>query len=484
MDRRRWMAQMAASAAGVPLAWSAAPARAADRSAVLWVNDSLKAAIENTATQATIAARAIFVTYEAVYNAWAAYQWQPYFTVRGLRKRPTGEWNDTWTGIAIGFAAQGVLSDLFPTQRSRFDAAIDALIPNDLRSTPAGQAAIDLGRDVAAAVLAVRQRDGSNQVGDLAAGRYTDYTDYRPVNTPDEVVDLARWQPLRVPTASGGSVVQQYLTPHWGRVRTCAVPSGSALRPDKPTRLPTQAEVDELITKSAQLDDTTKSLVHYWAANPGTVSPPGQWLEIAEQVSAYDQNTLDDDVMLFFTVGQAVHDAAITAWDCKRAYDSVRPITTIRTLYRGQTIAAWGGSGLGTQYILGEDWRPYQRVTNPTPPFPEYVSGHSTFSRAASAAIASLRGSDRVPLSFTVTAGEIAFDENTPPTPVTFQYGTLTEAALAAGISRLWGGIHYASANLDGRRLGYSVAQYVTARTRRLLNGRRYQTDRWWWWGW
>ncbi len=79
------------------------------------------------------------------------------------------------------------------------------------------------------------------------------------------------------------------------------------------------------------------------------MSPPGQWIEIAEKVSINDRNTLDKDVKLFFGTGQAVLDASIAAWDSKRYYDAVRPISTIRHQFRNQWIRAWAGTGQGTQ---------------------------------------------------------------------------------------------------------------------------------------
>lgn len=98
--------------------------------------------------------------------------------------------------------------------------------------------------------------------------------------------------------------------------------------------------MNELIGYSAALDDSSKALVDFWAGNPGTVSPPGQWMQIAEQVSVNDFNTLDRDVKLFFGAAQAVLDASIAAWAAKRFYDTVRPITAIRYFFANQTIRA------------------------------------------------------------------------------------------------------------------------------------------------
>src|SRR6266478_2800865 len=94
-------------------------------------------------------------------------------------------------------------------------------------------------------------------------------------------------------------------------------------------------------------------------------------------VSRRDNHTIDDDAKMFFALTNAIFDAGIAAWDAKRAFDSVRPITSIPYLFHGQQIKAWRPFQ-GTQTFDGSLWIPYQTTTFPTPPFPEYISGHST----------------------------------------------------------------------------------------------------------
>ena len=470
ISRRAFGAQLAA--AGLV---ASAPAQAnfgAGNNTVLYWNQALTDAIAATATQATIAARACSMLHEAIYNAWAAYHPSASFTVTGLYKRPFWEWADWTKTIAICHAAALVLTDLFPSRKPVFSKLLADLVPDLQAVTPWGWAAAGIGRDAGNMLLGARYWDGANQRGDLAPGAYSDWTGYAPVNTPDALIDPNRWQPLRVVNAEGATVVQKYLTPHWGRVRPFALASGSALRPVMDHLAPTRAEMDQLIAFSAALDDNSKSLVDIWAANPGTVSPPGQWMQIAETVSARDNNCLDEDVKLFFATGQAVLDASIAAWDAKRAYDSVRPISAIRLYYRNQTIRSWAGPGQGVQAILGQHWRPFQRPATITPPFPDFVSGHSTFSASAARVIAGLRGSDLITLSLTQAARSIKVDPGTPAADVTYTWHALSEAADAAGLSRRIGGIHFEQADLKGRQLGRQVGDQVLARCQRLFAGR------------
>jgi hypothetical protein len=138
----------------------------------------------------------------------------------------------------------------------------------------------------------------------------------------------------------------------------------------------------DLITISANLTDDQKMIAEYWADGPRSELPPGHWDLFAQFVSARDEHDLDDDVKMFFAMTNAIFDGGIVAWDAKRAFNSVRPVTAIPFLFHGQQIQAWGGPFKGTITMDGRNWIPYQPSTFPTPPFPECSSGHSTFSAA------------------------------------------------------------------------------------------------------
>jgi hypothetical protein len=161
-------------------------------------------------------------------------------------------------------------------------------------------------------------------------------------------------------------------------------------------------------------------------------------------------------VVLFFALGGALHDAAVAAWDAKRAFDSVRPVSAIRWLFAGDSVCAWGGPGGGTTLIKGEEWQPYL----PTPPFAEYVSGHSTFSAAAAEVLARYTGSDAFGASVTVPAGSSPIEPGTTPAAdVTLSWPTFSDAADQAGRSRRYGGIHFRDGDLAGRVLGRMVGR-------------------------
>jgi len=350
--------------------------------------------------------------------------------------------------------------------------------PDDNSHDPATPSGI--GNLAAASVLNFRHHDGSNQLGDLHAGIYTDYSGYAPVNDPDHINNPDHWQPLHVPDGQGGFLepaLTSFSTPFWGRVVPFAMTSGSQFRPGPPPSVfadpaAYKAEVDELLTISAGLTDQQKVIAEYWADGPASETPPGHWFLFAQFISSRDHHTLDDDVKLFFALGNAVFDAGIAAWDAKRFYDSVRPITATHFLYAGKQIQAWAGPGLGTRSIDGGTWMPFQREIVITPPFPEYVSGHSTFSAAAAQIFLRFTGSDNFGDSVKILKGSSNVEPGiTPSRDVLLSWSTFSIAADEAGLSRRFGGIHFTPGDLSGRTLGRQVGELVWDKALTFING-------------
>jgi hypothetical protein len=210
----------------------------------------------------------------------------------------------------------------------------------------------------------------------------------------------------------------------------------------------------------------------YWADGPDTEQPPGHWLRIAQFVSVRDHHALNDDVEMFFALTNAMLDAGIAAWNAKRAFDSVRPVTAIALIFRGKKIRAWGGPGKGMIEMDGSQWIPYQPITFPTPPFPDYVSGHSAYSTAAARILTLWTRSEHFGESVTLPPRSSKIEPGgTPAQSVTLKWETFEEAANEAGMSRRYGGIHFARADLAGRQLGRLVADKVWSRAQDFLNG-------------
>jgi len=432
-------------------------------------------------------ARALAMVHTCMFDAWAAYDGRAVGTqLGGTLRRPAAERTLANKQKAVSFAAYRALVDVFPSDKASVYDPLMANLgydPNDLSTdttTPQG-----IGNVVCAAVLNFRHHDGSNQLGDLHPGAYSDYTGYVPVNAPSTVpVDPATisdpnsWQPL---TYNNGVMVitQGFLGAQWFNVVPFAMPSGDEFQafealfgPAKYGTPAYQQQAQELVTFSAALTDKQKMIAEYWANGPHTETPPGHWDLFAEFVSARDHHTLDDDVKMFFALTNACFDAGIAAWDGKRAFNSVRPASAIPYLFHGQTIRAWGGPGKGTISMDGSQWIPYQPSTFPTPPFPEYISGHSTFSAAAATVLTLWTGSNYFGGSVTFPAGSSVIEPGlTPAAPLTLQWATFSDAANEAGISRRYGGIHFLAGDLVGRAVGTLVGAQTFAKAQGYMSG-------------
>ncbi|MEM9192027.1 MAG: DUF6851 domain-containing protein [Myxococcota bacterium] len=235
---------------------------------------------------------------------------------------------------------------------------------------------------------------------------------------------------------------------------------------------------------------------------------------------------LEWDVHVYLVLNGALHDAAIAAWEVKRVYESARPITLVRYMgergqrtdpalpsfdaeglplvpdlvevideastapgerhahlapYQGQiAVRSWRGEPgdrdqevSGVAWIRAVEWMPYQRRSFVSPAFPGYVSGHSTFSRAAAEVLTTITGSPYYPGGLgelRIEPGYLVF-EGGPAEGFTLTFASYYDAADQAGQSRLWGGIHIVPDDYVGRRIGSEVGAAAVARARSFFDG-------------
>jgi hypothetical protein len=451
----------------------------ATNAAVSW-NSVLIEAVRSTAFPPMHAARAFAIVHTCMYDAWAAYDDVALGTrVGATLRRPSEERTDANKRKAVSYAAYRSLVDLFPTERRLFDAEMARLgyDPRDVSSVAA-----DVGVRACDAVLAFRHADGANQLGDKNGGApYSDYTAYSPVNNVDRVSDPSRWQPLPPVTYTMQAVLaarwmavddpQVFLAPHWGRVTPFALASADQFDPGPPPSFGTPRYVQqalEIVAHSAALTDERKAIALYWSDGPNSETPPGHWNLFAQFVSRRDHHTFDQDIKMFFVLGNTLLDTSIAVWDCKRHFDYVRPVTVVRVLYAGQFIDAWAGPGKGVQRIPGETFRSYI----PTPPFAEYPSGHSAFSAASAEVLRLVTGSDTFGASYTVRAGSSFVEPGVAPSgSVTLTWATFEEAADQAGLSRQYAGLHFKDSDLASRAIGRKIAAVVWEKALTYLTG-------------
>lgn len=454
---------------------ASAPARGNDvddpaaNVALQW-NDVTVTAIKTTSAAPTVASRALFIVHSAIYDAWAAYDAKAIGSIPGAPPRQQSNAGSLLLNrsSAISYAAYRTLLDLFPTQEAVFfrrmvDLGYDPSITATTPSTPPG-----VGNAAAAAQLAIRHGDGSNQKGDLGGAPYSDYTDYVPVNFPDNLTDWNHWQPTRA--ASGA--VQRFLSPHWGRVTPFALKSADQFRPGPPPQAGTWLFAERLrgvMRLNAELDDRGKMSAEYWDDFAGTDTPPGHWNRLAQEISKRDVHDLDQDVKMFFALNAAEHDVSVACWDAKRFYDYIRPVSAVREYFKGQQVTGWAGPGKGITTIDGSEWLPW--IT--TPPHPEFPSGHSAYSNAAAEILKRLKdGNDTFVKKVVFAPGSSRFDPGkSPEKETTLEWLTFSEVAEDAAWSRRAAGIHFDEADFRSRVLGRGVAGVVWERYLKLIDG-------------
>ena len=179
----------------------------------------------------------------------------------------------------------------------------------------------------------------------------------------------------------------------------------------------------------------------------------------------------------FLRLNNALLDASISAWDGKRNWDSIRPISAVRWLQRGKIIQAWGGPYQGPSYIKGEDWIPYRPPTTRPHRLPSTPQGNSTFSGAAAEVLTGFTGRGNFELKVTIPAGSSKVEPKTatqpgvPAKPITLSWTNFRYAAEQAGLSRQYGGVHFEHGDKDAREAGSRVGKNAWAKALTYFNG-------------
>ncbi|HEU5060675.1 MAG TPA: vanadium-dependent haloperoxidase [Kofleriaceae bacterium] len=456
-------------------------ANPAPTAAYRWIDIMLEATgreVDRVGARPTIISRQMAIAVTAMYDAWAAYDERAVGTrFKGALRRPAAERTQANKEKAIAHAMYRALVDLFPGDRDWLADQMrrEGHDPNDDstdRTTPVG-----IGNLVAEALIAYRSVDGANQAGATAGSTgepYSDYTGYAPVNPVDgPVVDADRWQPIPFTMPDGSRKVLGYLTPHWQLVKPFALERADQFRPGPPPRVgsPELArEVAEVMAFNAGLTAEQKAIVEFMRDGPRSTGQSGHWLQFAQDVSRRDRYDLDKDVKLFFAVANTAFDAFIAAWDAKRAYDSSRPWTLVRVLHKDREIDGYLGACKGSARIPSDQWHPYSPPQFVTPPFPGYVSGHSTVSGACAKMLELFTGSDRYGAWYRHRPGMYTEEACTQP-EVVLRMPTFSATAEMAGISRVMGGYHIQSDNTAGLELGRSVATHSWPKYQAYFSG-------------
>jgi hypothetical protein len=278
----------------------------------------------------------------------------------------------------------------------------------------------EFGAAVAAHILDWAKDDGGAAVENMGFPYPADYT----LNPAP-----GHWKPTN-------TIVQQQtpLLPAWGKNRTFAMPADLDCKVPPPPDY-SEDPGSEFYKQAKEVYDTKNSLTpeqtaiaRFWSDDPMlSWTPPGHWINILMQIFARDHVPLEKAVDAMMRVSVSEADAFIGCWQVKYQYDLVRPLSYIRK-------------------VIDPKW---ETLIN-TPPFPEYDSGHSVSSAAAASVLTSIFGDN------------FAFDDDTgnKDNLAPHSFKSFWEAAEQAGISRLYGGIHYRAAIENGLKQGQCIAAY------------------------
>lgn len=377
-------------------------------------NEHLLASVVATGQGPPLAARTMAMTHLAMFEAVNSVD-RSFLPYRGYHQTPSGTSKDA----AAAQAARDVLAAIYPSRAATFDAHLAASLAH-VPEGPGKAAGIDLGRRAAAGMLQQRAADGATTTVPVAAGTLP-----------------GQWRPTAPAYLPGAFAQMASCTPF-------GMASPSQFRPAAPPSLSSAAyaaSVDQVrrLGSATSTERTAEQadIARVWAFGAGTITPPGAWNRIAQQVAVSRGMGIDESARLFALLGMAQADAAISSWECKNAYGLWRPITAIRE-------ADTDGNDATTAEA---SWLPLLT----TPNFQSYTSGHSTFSAAAAAVLRAVTGSDAA--SFSVESMGI-----------TRTFTSFSAAASEAGMSRIYGGIHFDFDNTEGLSCGGAVGEWAATR--------------------
>jgi hypothetical protein len=423
------------------------------------------------AGDATLVLRFTTLITNAWFDAIAPYHPTAVGVYSGLGRRPPHEATDYNRNVAILYASYHVLNSLLPKHRAQWQAMLTGVGLNPNNSSMQVSSPIGIGNRAGKAVVAAREHDGMNQLGDEGGRKYNrdpyaDYTGYVPVNTAYELVNPSRWQPS-VAGKNGIFKVQQFVTPQLGLTRPYSYVTPSIFEAPVPENsdhnnaATYMQQAAEVLAASAGLTDYQKAAAEFFNDKFRSIGFSALFLLQSHGL------TLEQFVHLDFLLNVAVFDTGIAIWKEKFRFDAVRPFSAIHYLYADQFVSAWGGPGKGTVNDLpGGEWRSYLNTAD----HPEYPSGSASFCAAhAQAARRFFGGSDSFGWSVVVPQGSSAIEPGITPAAdvVLGPWNTWTEFAQECAMSRFWGGVHFLASLPAGQDIGTPIGdlayQFVQA---------------------
>ena len=333
--------------------------------------------------------------------------------------------------------------------------------PTYVLSSPAA-----IGNHAAKCVLDARRDDGFNHFGTATTQPFGDTTGYRPINTPDNLVDPSRWSPLMATNRAGEFGMQQFATPQWANTETYSGLDPRSYRVPPPMSSnhrnadAYQTQADEVIALRANLTGEQKILVEFF---------DNKLRELDHKPALKNIHDVVDFVQLEFLLSVAKFDAGTIIWQEKARYDAVRPTTAIHYLYGEQPVPISVDAGGNAVTVPGNQWQSYLQTAD----HPEYPSATTCFCAAYAEAWRLYSGTDDLPAY--VDGGEVIYGygatlpagsslvepRTTPSEDVQVVFDSWSDFEQRCAASRVISGTHYwpaVEASVDTCNVAANVA--------------------------
>ena len=312
---------------------------------------------------------------------------------------------------------------------------------------------------------------------------------HQPIDV-NQMKNPSTWTPLVQPGTNNKP--QKQLGPYWNDVKGVLSNKETQKIEDdlaeKFKNIDTVSENKEVLEISLKLTDKEKISAEFFQAIPGTIAPSGYWTQwCACALRANPKpNSVQSDI--FYKLCCATFQASITCWKIKYTHLHERPIQCIRLNYADEKFDYYFGNN-----VSGDMWTPYQEERMISPPFPDYISGHSTFSAAAAHVLTESLGpniGDEIKISteqllmcapifkdqphemfklneFYVNKNTSLIQQGVPKERIVFKHATWEDLAWEAGMSRIYGGIHIQSSNIEGLKCGKRIGALILKRLKK-----------------
>ena len=460
-----------------------------------WVSDWFELLLRKVAQNKlgpTVTTRWLFIAGNCLYNSYQ-------FITEGKESLDNEYWRssqkgdissnisyvESWVELSCQYFFPKMIKDYMKV--SLADSEVNSLVSSHSSLSNVNINSLNLLKTLIDSYLSSRDEDGwkNTKTFDGTLPNGTDFisADNSIDQNLNDLKEDDKWTPLKFENN-----LKNYLTPEWGTknkgVLQSTVFQDLLTKTNQlfPSSSQYESEMKDVVTITSNLTDEQKMIAEFWAGGPGTVTPPGMWLVFMDIVIRSNSIKLANEIKNYTVLCSGLYESSICAWRLKRDKLQARPVQKLRQYLYNQTISqSWNKNN------KGEFWLPYQELNFVTPPFPDFVSGHSTFSSSSAKLFCYLLGTDMINLQNPIVNNDIlkylspsltntenftlnnffifpntsTVELDIPKTAINLNWVCWTEMARSSGKSRIYGGIHIESSNQGGLYLGSMIGDQI-----------------------